>query len=215
MAPWTQWRELTLLVEPEHGHIIYRYPFVKHAPQSNYINSFTDSLRSLNYSGMVPDNFMFLVENFQITFSTATWRLTESTPISDALLDRLKLLRAKCGFMFQTERAVIYKRALYRKTIHSQDMFDSIVDRAITKLKTGILLSANERTAIDLYARDYGISGDSDINVIKLYEFKQDEHEHMALLTEEMLIETREFVQQASSLNEMKQHDILNYRIAA
>jgi hypothetical protein len=207
------WRDLTLIIEQEHGHVVYRYPFVKHAPQSNYVSSFTDGLRSLNYSGPVPANWVDSVDNFLMTFDTPNWKPVEVEAVHGAVLERLKILRAKCGFMFQVEQDVIRKRAMYRKTVHSQDMFDSMVDRAILRLKTGTPLSPNDRTTIDLYARDFGVSGD--INIVQLYDFKRDELEHMVLLTEEMLIETREFVQKTETLADLKRHDLFNYRIAA
>jgi hypothetical protein len=207
------WRELTFIIEQEHGHIVHRYPFVKHAPQSSYITSFTDGLRSINYSGEVPDDFKNLVDNYLLTFDTSNWTTNPVESVSDDLLIRLKMLRCKCLFMFHVEQDVIRKRAMYRKTVHSQDMFDSMVDRAILKLKSSLPISDNDRSALNLYSREFSISGDS--NIIKFYEFKKTELEHMVLLTEEMLIETREFVQNTDNPADLQRHDLFNYRIAA
>lgn len=207
------WRDLTLIIEQEHGHIVYRYPFIKNTPQSNYVSSFTDGLRSINYSGPVPDNFPELVNSFKMVFDASGWKMVESTIVSDTILERLKILRSKCGFMFFTEQKIIRKRAMYRKTVHSQDMFDSMVDRGIAQLKARKKISDNDRKAVDLYARDFGVTGD--INIVKLYDFKKAELEHMVLLTEEMLIETREFVQKTDNLADLARHDLFNYQIAA
>lgn len=194
------WREAIFVIEPDLGFIVYRHPYVQ-MPPSQYVTSFDVNLRSVVYTGVVPDDFQEFLEGFRVIFDTASWKPVKTPEISSEQKTRFKMLYECCRTLKIAETAVNNKRASYEKNLAGVDKFHGLLERAFQKVEAEEPLSNNEKLAIELYGREHGSTGVK--NTLALYKFKKEEYEHMLLLTEEHLLDLRDLLRAAKTIDDV------------